>query len=75
MFNNMTTKQELAIEEMVMRVVSRDLRKTVEMPALRSEVGEFDLAFSGWRSEQDLKTTGVMPAFESEELRSMSEAA
>lgn len=71
----MTTKQERAMEEMVMRVVSRDLRKTVEMPALRSEVGEFDLAFGSWRSEQELKTTGVMPAIECDELRSMSEAA
>jgi len=71
----MTTKQELAIEEMVMRVVSRDLRKTVEMPALRSEVGEFDLAFGSWRSEQDLKITGVMPTIESDELRFLSEVA
>jgi len=71
----MTTKQERAMEEMVMRVVARDLRKTVEMPALRSEVSEFSLAFGSWRLEQELKVTGVMPAFEAEELRSISEAA
>ena len=71
----MMTKQERAMEEMVMRIVARDLRKTVEMPALRSEVGEFDLAFGNWSTEQSLKTTGVMPAFEAEELRSISEAA
>ena len=71
----MTTKQERAMEEMVMRVVSRELAKTIEMPALRSEVGEFDLAFGSWHTEQSLKTTGVMPAFEAEELRSISEAA
>ena len=76
----MTTKQERAMEEMVMRVVSRELAKTIEMPALRSEVGEFDLAFGSWHTEQSLKITCVMPAFESlrlqsEELRSISEAA
>lgn len=69
------TKQEQAMEEMVMRVVSRDLRKTVEMPALRSEVSEFGLAFGSWSSEQSLRDTCVMPAFEAEELREISEAA
>jgi hypothetical protein len=69
----------LAVERMVMRVVSRELATTIEMPVYAAEVarrdqqGEFELSYSLWQAvdgfvTSELSVTQEMPAYLQDDL-------
>lgn len=66
MLSTVDLKTSRALEEMVMRVVARELATTSEMPSV--ELGEFDLAYRRWQEKNFVDVTQEMPCWVEEDL-------